>query len=248
MILFKSAIREAVMSGRLTIEDDNGNPFPGWDFPRTVDVMAPVATTIYDLTAPGIVVSSGDFQDPVGLQPASIDLHLGNHWLVPKPNAKIPGLMGSSASYSGELMYHEGKLASVEYILDTVKPIEYDETFADEFILEAHGFVLVRTQEVIGLDASLFGKVDGRSSFGRAGLFAETAGIVDNGFKGSITLEVVNALPYPVKLYAGTRCCQITLYEGKGSAEGGYQGSYQGQLGTKGSMLYKTVPGGHREA
>lgn len=230
MILFKSAIREAVMSGRLTIQDDEGRPFPGWDFPQTVDVLAPVATTVYDLTAPGIVVASGDFQDPVGLQPASIDLHLGNHWLVPKPNARF-------VLPSGDL--------GAPY-LDTAEPIEYDEFFQSWIIVPSHGFVLVRTQEVVGLDASLFGKVDGRSSFGRAGLFAETAGIVDNGFKGSITLEVVNALPYPVKLYAGTRCCQITLYEGRGSAEGGYQGSYQGQLGTKGSMLYKTVPGGVR--
>ena len=233
MILFKSAIREAVMSGRLTIQDDEGHPFPGWDFPQTVDVktglkvLAPVATTVYDLTAPGIVVASGDFQDPVGLQPASIDLHLGNHWLVPEPNA-------------GHWEF------STDRYLDTALPIDYHEFITDTFIVPTHGFVLVRTQEVVGLNASLFGKVDGRSSFGRAGLFAETAGVIDNGFKGSITLEVVNALPYPVRLYAGTRCCQITLYEGKGSAEDGYRGSYQGQLGTKGSMLYKTVPGGVR--
>ena len=247
MILFKSAIREAILSGRITIEDDNGNPFPGWEYPETLEVVAPIASTVYDLAAPGIVVpKGGDYKDPVGLQPASIDLHLGNHWLVPKTNAKVPGYMGSSASYCGELMCHEGKLVSVENILDTAKPIEYTEYKSEAYMIPAHGFVLVRTQEVVGLDQSLFGKVDGRSSFGRAGLFAETAGVVDNGFKGSITLEVVNALPYPVKLYSGTRCCQITFYEGKGSAEGGYQGTYQGQLGTKGSMLYKTVPGGER--
>lgn len=229
MILFKSAIREAILSGRITIEDDNGNPFPGWEYPETLGVMAPIAPTVYDLTAPGIVVpKGGDYKDPVGLQPASIDLHLGNHWLVPKPN--------------NTLIHVEGTYA----FLDTARPIAYTEYKSETYILPAHGFVLVRTQEVVGLDQSLFGKVDGRSSFGRAGLFAETAGVVDNGFKGSITLEVVNALPYPVKLYSGTRCCQITFYEGKGSAEGGYQGTYQGQLGTKGSMLYKTVPGGEQ--
>lgn len=217
MILFKSAIREAVMSGRLTIEDDEGHPFPGWDFPEPAKLR----------------FGWDDPKDPVGLQPASIDLHLGNHWLVPKPN---------------HWRYTENHIqeALEEDILDTRLPICYDECLSDSFVLEANGFVLVRTQEVIGLSPELYGKVDGRSSFGRAGLFAETAGLVDPGFKGSITLEVVNALPYPVKLYAGTRCCQITLYEGKGSAEGGYQGSYQGQLGTKGSMLYKTVPGGVR--
>ena len=211
MILFKSAIREAVMSGRLTIQDDEGHPFPGWDFPEPAKLR-------FGWDGP---------KDPVGLQPASIDLHLGNHWLVPKPNAE------------------HWEFSTGRY-LDTALPIDYHEFIADTFIVPSHGFVLVRTQEVVGLDASLFGKVDGRSSFGRAGLFAETAGVIDNGFKGSITLECVNALPYPVKLYAGTRCCQITLYEGKGSAEGGYQGGYQGQIGTKGSMLYRTVPGGAR--
>lgn len=216
MILFKSAIREAVMSGRLTIQDDEGRPFPGWE-----TTLSPGHETWEEVFTLG---------DPVGLQPASIDLHLGNHWLVPKPNARF--------------VYPAGDQGA-DY-LDTAEPIEYDEFFQSWIIVPSHGFVLVRTQEVVGLDASLFGKVDGRSSFGRAGLFAETAGVIDNGFKGSITLEVVNALPYPVKLYAGTRCCQITLYEGKGSSEGGYQGSYQGQLGTKGSMLYKTVPGGVR--
>ena len=220
MILFKSAIREAVMSGRLTIQDDEGHPFPGWDFPEPAKLR----------------FGWDDPKDPVGLQPASIDLHLGNHWLAPIPNSHAK----TETTHGFHLHYYDAP------ILDTAKPIKYRETFADEYLLPAHGFVLVRTQEVVGLDASLFGKVDGRSSFGRAGLFAETAGVIDNGFKGSITLEVVNALPYPVRLYAGTRCCQITLYEGKGSAEGGYQGSYQGQLGTKGSMLYKTVPGGVR--
>jgi dCTP deaminase len=241
MILFKSAIREAILSGRITIEDDNGRPFPGWEYPETLEVMAPIASTVYDLTAPGIVVpKGGDYKDPVGLQPASIDLHLGNHWLVPKPNAKVQGRVANGS-------YPDGELSLPTYdFLDTAKPIEYKEYKSEAYMIPAHGFVLVRTQEVVGLDQSLFGKVDGRSSFGRAGLFAETAGIIDNGFKGSITLEVVNALPYPVKLYAGTRCCQITFYEGKGSAEGGYQGTYQGQLGTKGSMLYKTVPGGDR--
>lgn len=205
MILFKSEIRAAVLSGRISIHDDHGNQFPGWEFPN-------------DTT--GFVK-----MNPEGLQPASVDLHLGSHWLTPEPNSNVS-------------LWPDPPIPA----LDTAKPIKYRAEFSDTFILPANGFVLVRTQEVIGLDESIFGKVDGRSSFGRAGLFAETAGVIDNGFYGSITLEIVNALPYPVKLYAGTRCCQITFYTGIGSAEGGYQGSYQGQMGTKGSMLYKTVP------
>ena len=225
MILFKSAIREAVMSGRLTIEDDDGHPFPGWDFPEPAKLR----------------FGWDDPKDPVGLQPASIDLHLGNHWLVPKPNAEYPEPKRSWFYRTFGRAFHTDRR-----YLDTAKPIEYLEVFRDDVCIGGCSFLLARTQEVVGLPPELFGKVDGRSSFGRTGVFIENAGVIDNGFKGSITLEVFNPHPYPVKLYAGTRCCQICLFEGKGSAEGGYQGSYQGQIGTKGSMLYKTVPGGVR--
>ena len=227
MILFKSAIREAVLSGRLAIEDDNGNPFPGWK-----TYWSPGHETLEEGFIGG---------DPVGLQPASIDLHLGNHWLVPKPNAEFPEPKRSWFSRTFGRAFHTDRR-----YLDTAKPIEYLEVFKDDVYIAGRSFLLARTQEVVGLPPELFGKVDGRSSFGRTGVFIENAGVIDNGFKGSITLEVFNPHAYPVKLYAGTRCCQICLFEGKGSAEGGYQGSYQGQMGTRGSMLYKTVPGGAR--
>lgn len=213
MILAKSAIRQAVFDGRIKILDDDGAPFPGWE--RSTDPEAMF----------GRGRSWFPNGDPEALQPASIDLTLGRHWMVPKPNAG-------------------GWEFSIDRHLDTAKPIDYHEFHGDTFTMPPHGFVLVRTAEVIHLDSSLFGKVDGRSSFGRAGLFAETAGIIDPGFQGSITLEVVNALPYPVKLYAGTRCCQITLHTMEGSTEEGYTGQYQGQIATKGSGLWKSVPGG----
>ena len=212
MILAKSAIRSAVFNGRIKILDDYGNPFPGWGVS-----MSPG----HEVWEPGFA-----YGDPEALQPASIDLSLGSHWITPKPNATSP--LGDG-------------FPDARY-LDTSLPIEYKEVFAASFMVPANGFVLVRTAEVVHIDSTLFGKVDGRSSFGRAGLFAETAGIIDPGFQGSITLEVVNALPYPVKLYAGTRCCQITLHTVEGSTEEGYTGQYQGQIATKGSGLWKSVP------
>lgn len=217
MILAKSAIRQAVFDGRIKILDDDGAPFPGWPGPcpkgRTAEEYARMEP-LWEITSEA-------------LQPASIDLTLGRHWMVPKTNAG-------------------GWEFSIDRHLDTAKPIDYHEFHGDTFTMPPHGFVLVRTAEVLHLDSSLFGKVDGRSSFGRAGLFAETAGIIDPGFQGSITLEVVNALPYPVKLYAGTRCCQITLHTMEGSTEEGYTGQYQGQIATKGSGLWKSVPGGEK--
>lgn len=230
MILARSALREALASGDLKIHDDTGNPFPGFKLLEQGSVMAPSPNSLHDLMAPGIVVSNGlATENHKALEPASIDLHLGNHWLLPCPNTADP-MTGNRPKY------------------DSRKPVKYHEYFEDSWEIPGHGFILARTQEVVGLSDSLSAWVSGRSSFGRFGVFAENAGWVDAGFYGSITLELYNALPYPVILHTGTPCCQLIVTAMEGSVEGGYQGTYQGQLGTKGSMLYKTVPGGHRDA
>lgn len=199
MILARSALRDSLNSERIRILDDKGEEFPGFECP--------------------------DYTD--SLEPASIDLHIGNHWLLPCANTSDP-MTGSRPKF------------------DSRKLVEYREYFEDSWEIPAHGFILARTQEVLHISDDLAGWVEGRSSFGRFGTFVHNAGWIDPGFKGSITLEIYNALPYPAILYAGTPCCQIIFSEMLGDVEGGYQGSYQGQLGTKGSMLYKTVPGGVR--
>lgn len=225
MILARSALRDAIVSGDLKILDDHGNPFPGFKIRQLGSVMAPAPNSVADLTAPGIVVSEGyELENPKALEPASIDLRVGNHWLVPKPNAVWEG----------------------QYYANSRKPVEYTESFSDEYMVPAHGFILARTQECVYISDRLTAWIEGRSSFGRFGFFVQNAGWTDPGFQGSITLEIYNALPYPALLVAGTPCCQLVVSEMIGDAEGGYQGSYQGQLGAKGSMLYKTVPGGVR--
>ena len=228
MILARSALRDAIVSGDLKIQDDHGNPFPGFKIRELGSVMVPSPNSLHDLMAPGIVVSNGlATENPKALEPASIDLHLGNHWLLPCPNTADP-MTGNRPKY------------------DSRKPVKYHEYFEDSWEIPGHGFVLARTQEVVGLSEKLSGFITGRSSFGRFGVFAENAGFCDTGFYGSITLELYNALPYPAIVYAGTPCCQLVVMGMIGDPEGGYQGTYQGQLGTKGSMLYKTVPGGDR--
>ena len=216
MILARSALRDAIVSGDLKIQDDHGNPFPGFK----------VATrfTVYNQTPTAL-------ENPKALEPASIDLRVGNHWLVPKPNAHTAP---------------DGDWTRGYPFADSRKPVEYTESFSEEYMVPANGFVLARTQECIHVSDRLTAWIEGRSSFGRFGFFVQNAGWTDPGFQGSITLEIYNALPYPSLLVAGTPCCQLVVAEMVGDAEGGYQGSYQGQLGTKGSMLYKTVPGGER--
>lgn len=213
MILGKSMLRAAIARGEIRLHDDHGNTLPEWQ--EVLKAHDPQMPWSY---APG----------PIALQPASIDLRFGNEWLVPKPNSWCYSFTGPDAEY--------GYAAT-----DARLPVEYDTTVADSFWIPAHGFVLVRTKEVIGLSEELQGFVDGRSSVGRLGLIIETAGLVDAGFYGSVTLELQNCLPNPLCVYAGMRGCQITFEQIAGSTEGGYQakGKYMNQVKTTGTMLHR---------
>lgn len=203
MILGKSAIRQALSTGDIRLLDDHGACLPEWEPLLRGEPI-------------------GTFQDPITLQPASIDLHLGNQWLVPKSNT-------SYTQWDRPPRY-----------TDSREPVEYDSWIADYYMIPAHGFVLVRTREVIGISDRLFAKIEGRSSVGRLGLIVETAGVVDPGFEGSVTLELVNVLPNPLLVHAGMRGCQITFARVEGSTEGGYKSSkYQGQVQTTGSLLHR---------
>lgn len=213
MILGKSAIRQALAAGDIRLLNDEGDCLPEWE---PLLRGEPVGT----------------FQDPIALQPASIDLHLGNEWLVPKPNSEPH--IGPVYMESGEFRRFTSPAT------DSRLPVEYETTIADSFWIPAHGFVLVRTREVIGISDRLFGKVEGRSSVGRLGLIVETAGVVDSGFQGSITCELFNCLPNPLLVHAGMRGCQITFARVEGSTEGGYRSAkYQGQVATTGSLLHR---------
>lgn len=213
MILGKSAIRQALATGEIKLLNDEGHVLGEWEpMIRALRLEEPWPSS----------------QDPIALQPASIDLHLGNEWLVPKSNSETVG-----DSFNG---FHRLWVRAT----DSRLPVEYDTTVSDSFWIPAHGFVLVRTREVIGISDRLFGKVEGRSSVGRLGLIVETAGVIDPGFQGSITLEICNMLPNPLLVHSGMRGCQITFARVEGSTEGGYQSAkYQGQVATTGSLLHK---------
>lgn len=210
MILGKSAIRQALATGEIKLLNDEGNDLPEWEDIRNPDSR-------YHLGLP----------DPIALQPASIDLHLGNEWLVPKPNHVECG---------NDPFYRRW-----EIFTDSKEPIEYEATVSESFLIPAHGFVLVRTREVIGISDTLTAFVEGRSSVGRLGLFTENAGWVDPGFLGSVTLELFNALPNPLLVYSGTRACQLVFARVDGSTEGGYRGKgkYMDQIATTGSLLHR---------
>lgn len=82
----------------------------------------------------------------------------------------------------------------------------------EPFIVQPGEFVLGVTQERISLPDDLVARVEGRSSLGRLGIIVHsTAGFVDPGFSGTITLEISNLNRLPVALYPGMRVCQLAF-------------------------------------
>lgn len=149
---------------------------------------------------------------PEQIQPASIDLRLGRHFLKVDENC-------------------------VESIAMNEK-IRYIEIERDEIVIPPHSFLLATTMEYIKLPKDITAFVEGRSSIGRMGLFIQNAGWVDAGFEGEITLELFNANRLPIKLVAGRRVCQLVFARMDREAENPYNGKYQRQRKATGSRAY----------
>lgn len=82
----------------------------------------------------------------------------------------------------------------------------------EAFIIHPGEFALATTYEAVKLPDDLVARVEGRSSMGRLGITMHvTAGYIDPGFQGKITLEISNIGKMPVALYTGQRVCQIVF-------------------------------------
>ena len=107
----------------------------------------------------------------------------------------------------------------------------------EEFILHPGEFVLASTYEIITLPDDIAGRLEGKSSLGRLGLLTHsTAGFIDPGFSGHITLELSNVANLPVKLFPGMKIGQLCLIKLSSPAENPYGSAlygsrYQGQRG-----------------
>jgi dCTP deaminase len=107
----------------------------------------------------------------------------------------------------------------------------------DPFVLHPGEFVLGSTLEVVTLPDDLAGRLEGKSSLGRLGLLTHsTAGFIDPGFSGHITLELSNVANLPITLWPGMKIGQLCLFRLSSPAENPYgsavMGSrYQGQRG-----------------
>lgn len=132
-------------------------------------------------------------KDEQQIQPSSVDMRLGDEFKVfkvirkpyidPKDEEDIAEYMESSTVPEGEA-----------------------------FIIHPNEFALATTQEYVKVPDDLVARVEGRSSMGRLGVTMHvTAGYVDPGFEGRITLEISNIGAMPVALYPGQRVCQLVF-------------------------------------
>lgn len=153
--------------------------------------------------------------DEEQVQPASVDLRLGRHFLKISEN---------------DLTH-----------LDLINTPKYETIEATEIVLPPHSFILATTVEYIRLPNDLTAFVEGRSSIGRMGLFIQNAGWVDPGFEGEITLELYNANNLPIKLDVGRRICQLVLAKMDQATQNPYRGKYQGQKKATGSRVFQDL-------
>ena len=112
------------------------------------------------------------------------------------------------------------------------------------FIIHPREFVLGTTVERIQIPRDLIGRLDGKSSLGRLGIVVHaTAGYIDPGFRGYITLEITDVANIPIALYPGMKIGQISFMRLETPAEVPYgkpRGSkYQGQRGPTASKIWK---------
>lgn len=158
--------------------------------------------------------------DDEQIQPASVDLRLGEEFVV----------------------HDSARPDEIDTRADEVQA-GYTKTTVPEAGIKIHPdtVVLGTTQEVVSLPDDIAGTVKGRSSFGRLGLIVHTAGFVDPGFEGHITLEFVNHNPRPIRVYPGQRVCQLVLERCEAPAETAYgeksDAKYQGQSGATKSRI-----------
>jgi len=156
------------------------------------------------------------------MQPASIEMHLGN------------GLEIFTYPEDGGWAHQP-----LNDVLDPLNlPARYTASVSLPYELPRNGFALASTLERVALGDNLAARVEGKSSLGRLGLGNHvTAGFIDPGFRGTVTLELHNVSPSAILLTAGMPIGQLCVFRLSSPAERPYghpelRSRYQGQQGT----------------
>lgn len=145
--------------------------------------------TIRRLIAEGAI--KVDPWDDGMVQPASVDLRLGHSFRV----------------------FHNHRASAID-LKDPPRNLTEQVTIADDepFLIHPGEFVLGRTLEWVELPDDIVARIEGKSSIGRLGLIVHaTAGFVDPGWKGTLTLEITNLTRIPIKLWANLPIAQLSF-------------------------------------
>ncbi|HJJ55805.1 MAG TPA: dCTP deaminase [Methanocorpusculum sp.] len=113
---------------------------------------------------------------------------------------------------------------------ECLQPSSYDLRVDTDCILKRGEFTLVSTMEFICLPPDLAATLRTRSSFGRKGILLG-AGYIDPGFRGNLTLSLVNMGPEDISIKKGTRIVQMLIHTILGNVEKAYNGNYQDSHG-----------------
>lgn len=152
---------------------------------------------------------------------ASVDVHLGYEFIVFKRAAVTDLDIQLKDQYQNVHKYQE-KVRIGKY---------------NKFVLHPHQLVLAATREYVALPADLAATIGGRSTWGRTGLIVATATQIAPGFKGCITLELLNEGEVPLVLYPGLKIAQLVFYRTEGECV--IKGKYQYQTGPEFPKLEK---------
>ena len=171
-----------------------------------------------------------DPYDPVMIQPSSVDVRIDRYFRV----------------------FHNSRYTHIDVAREMDDLTELVEPRGDEpFLLHPGEFVLGSTLECVTLPDDIAARLEGKSSLGRLGLLTHsTAGFIDPGFTGHVTLELSNVANLPITLYPGMKIGQISFLEMTTPADNPYGSAkvgskYKGQRGPTPSRSYRDF---HRTA
>jgi dCTP deaminase len=162
--------------------------------------------------------------DPASIQPSSIDLHVDDQFRV-FANSRYPYIDVKK------------EMPGLTEVVEVADP--------DPFILHPGEFVLGSTLERVAIPDDMVARLEGKSSLGRLGLLIHsTAGYVDPGWDGYLTLELSNVANLPITIYPGMKIGQISFFRLTTPAERPYgsteaRSKYQGQRGPTASRFFE---------
>lgn len=171
-------------------------------------------------TGDGLVITPLKI-DQIG--PSSADVHLGHEFIVFR-RALITSLDIMNVELTRNVHQFQEKVRISK---------------GERFVLHPNQLVLGATREYIALPTNISATITGRSTWGRTGLIIATATKIDPGFKGCVTLELMNGGVLPLVLYPGLRVAQLVLFRTEGRST--YKGSYKWPTGPTFPKLGKEI-------